>query len=327
MKVFIFLFFSFIFLSLSEKLSKLLNFYDIPDGFKIHKNKIPNAGGLALIPLVITMLLVFDYDQKITFSLNLFLIVIIIGVIDDFKNIKPQLKLIALLVPIYIFTKDVSIVKSLGVYGDKNFALGPLSFVFTLLSIFLLTNAYNYIDGLDGLLVINLIITFLTFLFFNKFEINLLIPFILFLSVYFLYNINFLKLFPKQFLGNSGSLSFGFLVSILIIIFTQSQKIVHPSIIIWAVAFVVYEFLSINIIRIKKKKNIFKRDLNFIFNLFAKKYNSKISLMLCTIIHILLSSIGVIMNLYKSYSVSLSLFILLFFCYLYFRMKQMQSND
>ena len=137
MKVFIFLFLSFIFLFLTEKLSKLLNFYDTPDGFKIHKNKIPNAGGLALIPLVVTMFLVFDYDQKITFSLNLFLIVIIIGVIDDFNNINPQVNLLALLLPIYIFTKDVGIVKSLGVYGDKNFVLGPLSFVFTLLSIFL----------------------------------------------------------------------------------------------------------------------------------------------------------------------------------------------
>ena len=78
--------FSVIFLCLSLKISKQLKFYDVPDGKKIHKEKIPNLGGLAFIPYIFSMLYFFDYSQKISIIFNLFLIVIIIGLIDDIKK-------------------------------------------------------------------------------------------------------------------------------------------------------------------------------------------------------------------------------------------------
>ena len=73
--------------------------------------------------------------------------------------------MLALLIPIYIFTKDVSTVDTLGIYGTFELKLGPLGFIFTVLCIFLLTNAFNYIDGLDGLLAANVVITLFTFFF------------------------------------------------------------------------------------------------------------------------------------------------------------------
>ena len=122
----------------------------------------------------------------------------------------------------------------------------------------LLTNSFNYFDGIDGLLSLNLIITFIYFLIIDYESVKFIKSFICFLIIYLLFNLNFFKLFPKQFLGDSGSLSLGFLVSALLIIVTQSGKYIHPSIIIWPVAFVVYEFLTINILRLKLKQNIFK---------------------------------------------------------------------
>ena len=109
------------------------------------------------------MIYFFDYNQYISLTLNLFFITIIIGIIDDIKNINPQLKLLALFIPIYIFTKEVSTVDTLGTYGTFEATLGSLSFIFTVLCIFLLTNAFNYIDGLDGLLAANIVITLITF--------------------------------------------------------------------------------------------------------------------------------------------------------------------
>ena len=67
---------------------------------------------------------------------------------------------------------------------------------------------------------------------------------------------------------------FGFFDIIIFNYLYQIQIFLHPSVIIWLVAFVVYEFLSINIIRIAKKK-FFKRDLNFIFNKLQNKYSYK----------------------------------------------------
>jgi len=320
---FIYLIFSsLLFLYLAFKFSKRFKFYDFPDEKKIHEVMTPNLGGLALIPFVFSMIYFFDYNQYISVTLNLFFITVIIGIIDDIKNINPQIKLLALFFPIYIFTKDVSAVYTLGVYGTFEANLGSVSFIFTVLCIFLLTNAYNYIDGLDGLLAINVIITLFTFFFLIQAEIEIFFPFIIFFIIYFFFNINFLKIFPKQFIGDSGSLGIGFLISTFLIIFTQKEFFLHPSVIIWGVAFVVYEFLTINIIRIKKKQNIFKRDLNFIFNILNRKHSLKKSLLICSAIHIFFCSISILINFYGTHFLSIILFILFFIIYVLLRLKQ-----
>jgi UDP-GlcNAc:undecaprenyl-phosphate/decaprenyl-phosphate GlcNAc-1-phosphate transferase len=321
--LFIYLFFfSTLFLYSSFRFSKKFQFFDIPDGKKIHKQKTPNLGGMALIPFIFLIIYLFEYNQIILITLNLLCIVIIIGLIDDIENINPQIKLLALFIPIYIFTKDVGTIKSLGFYMKYEIFLGSLSFLFTVLCMLLLTNAYNYIDGLDGLLAINVIITFLTLYFLINGQKNIFFPFIIFFIIYFLFNINFLKFFPKQFIGDSGSLGIGFLISAFLIIYTQKENYLHSSIIIWTVAFVVYEFLAINIIRIKKGKNIFKRDLNFIFNVLSKKYSSTKSLIICSSIHLTFCFTSILMNFLNSYLLSIILFITFFCIYIIFRFKQ-----
>ena len=186
----------------------------------------------------------------------------------------------------------------------------------------LLTNAYNYIDGLDGLLAINVIITFLTLYFLINEQKNVFFPIIIFFVIYFFFNMNVFKIFPKQFIGDSGSLGIGFLISSFLITYTQFEIFLHPSVIIWSVAFVVYEFLTINIIRMRQGKNIFKRDLNFIFNVFHKRYSSKKSLIICSSIHLFFCSMSLLMNYLNSYLLSIILFVVFFFIFLIFRFKQ-----
>ena len=321
-----FIIISFLCLILTYKISKTFSFYDLPNKLKIHKNKIPNLAGLGLLPIAISIIMINDLNLEIVITFVLFIIVIIIGLIDDIKNIKPQLKIFFLLIPILIFTNQVYNVSSLGVYGGVDITLGSLSFLFTVMSILLLTNSFNYIDGMDGLLSLNLIITFSYFIFINSELINLLLPIICFLIIYTFFNINFLNIFPKQFLGDSGSLALGFLVSSFLIILTQSEKNFHPAIIIWPVAFVVYEFLTINILRIKLKQNIFQRDLNFIFNILNKKYNFKISLIFCNVLHLIFCLIGLILYKKNLYFLSIVLFTTFFIIYCYLRLKLFNQN-
>ena len=313
---------SLILLIICYKISKFFNFYDYPSKIKIHSTKIPNIAGIALIPYLIVVSFFLKIDDPIKNTLYVTLVVVICGFIDDIKNIKPKIKLIILFFPFYIFITQISMVHNLGNYNFGTIYLGQYSFIFSIMCIFLLTNAYNYIDGLDGLLSINLIIT-LFFLNFLSSNFNLiLIAIIIFLSIYLLFNFNTLNFFPKQFIGDSGSLGLGFLVSSILILFTQKIYNIHPAIIIWSVAFVVYEFLTINIIRIKEKKNIFSRDLNFIFNILKNKYSSIISLIICTLLHIKFCIISIILDHYNLYFISISLFVLSFFIYLFFRLKQ-----
>ena len=309
-------------LLLTRVISVRLNLFDVPDNVKIHKDKVPNIAGLALIPFSFFIIYYFEFNDIIIKTLYLFIIVVLIGLIDDINNIKPIFKLLALFLPIYFFTVYVGEVKTLGYYEYFNLNLGYFSLIFTVLCIFLLTNAFNYIDGIDGLFATNVLITLIFFQFLTYETYNLFTSLSIFLFVYLLFNINFLKVFPKQFIGDSGSLGLGFLISTFLIIYTQIENILHPSVVIWFVAFVVYEFLTINIIRIKLKKNIFKRDLNFIFNLLSKNYSKTKSLIICNILHISLCSISLIIHYSKIYLFSLILFFILFIFYLIFRIRQ-----
>ena len=316
-----FVFISALSLIFTYKISKNFNLYDLPNKLKIHENKIPNIAGLGLMPIAISIILINELNSKIIITFVLFIIVILIGIIDDIKNIKPQLKILFLLIPILVFTHTVYEVSSLGDYKGVVINLGSLSFLFTVLCLLLLTNSFNYIDGIDGLLSLNLIITFSYFIFINYEMVILVLPIICFLIIYTFFNINFLKLFPKQFLGDSGSLALGFLVSTFLIILTQGESNIHPAVIIWPVAFVVYEFLTINILRIKLKQNIFKRDLNFIFNILNEKYNLKISLLLCNFLHLIFCIIGLIVYKNNLHFLSIVLFTTFFIIYCYLRLK------
>lgn len=312
---------SFVSLLLTFKISSTFNLYDEPNKSKIHKNKIPNVAGLGLLPIVVSIIFINELNDKILITFFLFMIVVIIGFFDDIKNINPQFKIFLLLIPILVFTYMVHSVKSIGVYNSVNITLGFLGPVFTILSMLLLTNSFNYIDGMDGLISLNLIITFLYFILVSNELINLILPIICFLIIYTLFNFNFLNIFPKQFFGDSGSLALGFLVSAFLIVLTQSELNVHPAVIIWPVAFVVYEFLTINVLRISLRKNIFKRDLNFIFNILNRKFNLKISLLICNLLHLIFCLIGWFIYENNLYLLSLFLFLLFFIIYCYLRLR------
>ena len=118
------------------------------------------------------------------------------------------------------------------------------------------------------------------------------------------------------------SFGIGFLFCIIVIHYTQNLNYIHESVAIWPIAFVVYEFLTINIIRIKNKKNPFKRDLNFIFNKFLSRYTKLKTLILCNLINLFYCGLGYFFHVTKYYEFSISLFIIFYFIYLFLRFKQ-----
>ena len=58
-------------------------------------------------------------------------------------------------------------------------------------------------------------------------------------------------------MGDSGSLGLGFIVSFSATYLSQVEPILKPTFVIWPLAFFVYEFLSINFIKLKLKKTYF----------------------------------------------------------------------
>ena len=314
---------SFVSIFLLDKVAKKLNKFDTPNKNKIHRRRITKFSGIGLIFLIINSFLLFDFNYQLGYSLTILILIILVGFYDDLKNLNASTKIILMIIPIILYVQEVGLVTTLGNYDGRMIELKSFSFIFTLCCILLLTNAFNYIDGMDGLIG-TLSLTSLIFysIFLPSSEINLLLPFIIFILIFLIFNIGIFKKLPKVFIGDSGSIGTGFLFCIIIIHYTQNQTMMHESVAIWPIAFVVYEFLTINILRLKNNKNPFKRDLNFIFNKMIVQHGKYKALIYCNIINLFFCLTGYYIFISESYILSLSLFTLVFFVYLFLRLKQ-----
>ena len=313
---------SFFSIYLIDKIAKFFNTFDYPSKYKIHKNKVTKLSGLGLIIIVINSFILFNFSHEIGNALTVLILLVLVGFFDDLKELNASTKLILMIIPIIIYIQETGLVTTLGDYKYFKINLNSFSFVFSLCCILLLTNAYNYIDGMDGLLAsISSISLFFFIIFLPLSEIKLIAPFIIFILIFLIFNTGIIKKFPKVFIGDSGSIGLGFLFCFIIIHYSQNELLIHESVAIWPVAFVVYEFLTINIIRIKNKKNPLNRDLDFIFNKLLKNNSLIKTLFYCNLINIFYCLIGYIIFLNKFYLTSLFLFFVMFLVYFYFRLK------
>ena len=126
-------------------------------------------------------------------------------------------------------------------------------------------------------------------------------------------------------MGDSGSLGLGFIVSFLATYLSQADPVLRPAFVIWPLAFFVYEFLSINLIRIKIKKNIFSRDLNFIFNIFSYKHGQLKAVIICVFIHVFYCVNGIILEKLQLVELSIILFCIYFAIYVKLRLDHFNS--
>ncbi|MDT5062876.1 MAG: UDP-GlcNAc:undecaprenyl-phosphate/decaprenyl-phosphate GlcNAc-phosphate transferase [Acidobacteriota bacterium] len=138
---------------------------DVPrDDRRVHTKAIPRVGGLAiLLSVVIALLALPLVDNLVTQSLfrdkrQLLMVfvpailVVLLGLYDDLRGANARLKFLALAVAGTIFYAMGGRVEnlSLPIYGSIHLPL-VVSYLATLLWIVGVTNAFNLIDGVDGL--------------------------------------------------------------------------------------------------------------------------------------------------------------------------------
>jgi UDP-GlcNAc:undecaprenyl-phosphate/decaprenyl-phosphate GlcNAc-1-phosphate transferase len=323
--------FSFLFFSLSEKISRIFSFIDYPNKRRSHAVPTANMGGLGIMLVIvitkyITSIPSLDFTNIIIYSC----VAGIVGLADDKFQFSPFKKTFLLSFPILILIYKNVYVSNIGSYqGVGLINLGPYAEIFTFLCCYTLINAFNYSDGLDGqantlfissmLLIFFLIIYFIT----ESAERIKVIEFIKLLItsllIYFLYNYKLLRL-PKLFMGNSGSLCLGFFLSFFIIYVFKLG--VHPALLIWCVNIIVFDFFSTNIIRFLNKKGILEPSLDHFHH--QLQYFLKLSPILINIFSFALNSIvgmvGFLIFYFISPMVSLISF-MIFFLIFYFVKK------
>ena len=184
-----------------------------------HKVSTPFFGGIAIFTGIICSLLFWADIENIQYILVSILIVFIVGVIDDLRQITAFKKLIGQIIAtlILIFLGDIHIDSMHGVLGVYDLPLW-IGTLFTVFVVIVITNGYNLIDGVDGLAGgIGLVssVSFGVIALIMEQTDMALIAFTLMGAL-----LGFLKynVFPARiFMGDTGSLVVGMILSILAI--------------------------------------------------------------------------------------------------------------
>lgn len=191
---------------------------DIPNERKVHKKVMPRLGGLGMFLGFLLGYMLFGTPSAIMNSILIgSFIIVLVGVIDDIKPLKPKTKFLgqlasACIVVFYgnILLQDIS---AFGIYIDFKIFAYPLTIFFILGCI----NCLNLIDGLDGLaagissiyfLTIGIIATIQ-----GTYGLDYIITFILLGSTLGFLVHNFYP--AKIFMGDSGSLFLGFIIAVI----------------------------------------------------------------------------------------------------------------
>jgi len=279
--------------------------------------------------LLLISLYYYDYNDLIKLIILSSIIIFIFGFFDDIFTLGVIPRLIAQFCAVSILVVSGFMVTDFGEYEFFNIQLGKATVIFTVMSIVGLTNSINFIDGLDGLCSSIFITSLLSLVFLlfiqgaNFDDMQLLINLLIIVFAFFIMNLNLFS-FGKVFLGDSGSLTLGYILSCLLIYYTQFNVLkISPEIILWCVTLPVYDFLSVTIKRIINKNNPFKADRTHIHHLLLiQGYSHKLSLIILIVLSLMLNFIGFGLFYFVGPDLSLFFFIFMFFIYFIINYKK-----
>jgi len=197
-----------------------LGLMDIPNDRSSHCSIIPRGAGIGFYLAVALILPIFYFDLMLShiWSIVAILFVFIVGMLDDHHDTSPNAKFIVIIISTIFLSFDGLIIDNMGTFFGVPITLGWFAIPFTIFAVVGFTNALNLIDGLDGLAATISIVILGTFMTIGYQHHDV---FMILLSGSFLFSILAFLIFnwypASIFMGDSGSLALGFVISLLAI--------------------------------------------------------------------------------------------------------------
>lgn len=268
------------------RIAKAKGFVVRPNKRMSHTGEVPNIGGLDIYFSVMLSYLLFDFSQ---IAHNQFFLIgvaaiMIIGFIDDVLVLTPLSKLLgeAFAGIALIGFGDLRITHLHGIFGINEIGVIP-SYLLSLFILIAIINAINLIDGIDGLAsgLGMLYCLFFAIYFYlvgsNSWSI-LAICMIGSLAVFFIYNVFGNR--GKIFMGDSGSLLLGYLLTAFIFRFCEQNayhvvpEIYHmdaaPAVAICILTVPIFDTIRVSLTRLKQHRSPFQPDKNHIHHLLLR---------------------------------------------------------
>lgn len=286
--------------------AKVKKLYDVPDDKrKLHKEPIPSLGGLGMfIGFIITILLIINFSAEapeFQYYIAASLLIFFLGIKDDIIIISPVKKFIGQVfaAAILVYKAKLVITNMGGLFGVYQINTA-CSYLLTIFALVVIINAFNLIDGVDGLAGSLGLISSLVFGIF--FLINKNIPYAVLaftfagsLVAFLMYNFHPARIF----MGDTGSLMIGLINSILVIKFieTGNHSSFYPVAASPAIGFGILlvplmDTLRVFAIRIMHGHSPFRPDRNHIHHLLLNRgFSHKSVTFICVIATILITGL------------------------------------
>lgn len=273
------------------KISRRKNLMDEPGIRSSHLRKIPNLGGIAIFYSIGISASIFAYElfDLYKFLFASLIILLYIGVMDDIVVMRAYKKLVAQIVvsSLVVIGSDIRIRSLFGVCGI--YELGyTVSVIFSVITFIVLINAFNLIDGIDGLAggysVICSGLFGISYYRLGEYNYPLVVLSVIIIGTvlaFLYYNLSNYRT-NKIFMGDTGSMLLGFLLAFTSICFIdifidkelpnvpryhlQSAPVIAVAILILPIV----DTLNVIVVRLCNKKSPFDADKNHIHHKLLK---------------------------------------------------------
>lgn len=207
---------------LVKKMAYKVGAIDVPkDARRMHKEPIPRLGGLAIaVSFLLTVLVFAEIDPQLQGILMGAVIIVVLGVLDDCLTLRAPFKFVVQILAACIVVGHGCTIRYISnpifISDVAYLDLGSWSVPVTVIWIVAITNAVNFIDGLDGLAVgvsaISSATLLVIALLVAESNVALVVAALLGACLGFLpYNFNPAKIF----MGDTGSTFLGFILACL----------------------------------------------------------------------------------------------------------------
>ena len=304
---------------------------DIPDrSRKFHTRATPLTGGIGIILAVIisTEIYLDMYNLKgymPEFSHKLYIAsipLLLFFLIDDFKTLRPLYRLfIQIILSLYVvYSTDVYLSNLGDLFGFGEIQLGIFGIPFTIFCVVGVMNAFNMIDGINGLCAGSAMMALIFIGFYSGLMYDSLLIIIIGSMIGFLiFNLRFFGKKRGVFLGDSGSNLIGFWVAWCAIY--SSQNIIYQVeaiTMLWFVAIPLLDCVGLIFSRIIRGIGIASPGRDHIHHKLMLNYSAEGSLGIILIISFCTGFIGIILeNNFETWISTLMFLLFASFYYLY----------
>ncbi len=265
------------------KVFQSIDLLDVPDKRKIHSVSTPSLGGIAIfIGVFFALFLSFSFVELSThkYFLGATALIFLLGVKDDLSSLMAKHKLVVQIFSaiLIVYLGSLKIGGLHGIFGIQNFSWG-LNEIFTIFVIVVMTNSFNLIDGIDGLAgCISLVISIFFVWYFLQIGDHLTAGIASAISGGVLAFLRYNWFPSKVFMGDTGSMMLGFMISALAVKFLQIPTEVNlalgfesvVAIVIALLILPIYDTLRVFIIRFYKGNHPLSPDRNHIHHVMLK---------------------------------------------------------